>query len=106
MNKLKIKKVDSLFNDFICELTKEMDSHLIKPHPLWNTYLFLDEDFIKQGIIPIRFPGETVGALEVDESYCIVKINIYSQDYYKDSVKAVLDRFVGCQIVLSEECDE
>lgn len=106
MNKLKIKKIDSLFNDVVCELTKEMDSHLIKPNSLWNTYLFLDGDFIKQGVIPIRFPGETVGAIEIDESYRIVKINIYSQDYYKSSVKVAVDRFIGHQIVFTEDCDE
>ena len=100
-----LTKLDS--DDYINDLTKEMDKHLLPGWPDYlNTYLW--KPFEKDGTA-IRFPGATRGHVEFDDDLVITDIVLYDTASenciacYKPSIHEAVKQFIGSKIVIQEE---
>lgn len=102
-------------NEFYCELTDEMDKHLVssikeivKRHNRTGTYIYdfgerYDEK--KGHVYAIRLPGATRGYIYTDENNEIIEIvfyerQCYNMGCYEKSLETVKDKFMGWKIII------
>lgn len=96
------------YDDYVNDLTKEMDKHLLFHAPKlgWSTYLWYN---FKEDGVAIRYPGATRGHIEYDKDMIITDVVIYEDTgigkmgCYKESVREAVKQFIGARIVIQEE---
>ena len=98
---LENKYVGSEYNSFceyFCELTEFLDNITEKKRLSQRHYILgLPCDF-KDGSLPIRLPGCTVGGVFIDKNSVITKVLIdgnYYKDIYPKDINEMLERYVG-----------
>lgn len=105
---MKVKQSKGFPNEFVCELTKELDELAgFDNNSLYYHYLLIDSIGLQDRSIAIRVPEGTVGSIWLDESSNkIVRVKVVT-DYvvksYPDDVLEHLDKFVGQILELGEE---
>jgi len=96
-------------DDYINDLTKEMDKHLL-PGFILDEYCMLTylwHEFEEDGVA-IRYPGATRGHIEYDKDKVITDVVIYDDTgtgrmgCYKESVREAVKQFIGAKIVIQE----
>lgn len=106
---MKLVKRKPNSNDFVCELTKDLDGITLLDHDdttynLFHHYLVIDDYTLNhtEDGIPIRVPGCTVGGLWIDENKRIINIDIgYSNLMkYPESVKEKINKYIGVKLEL------
>ena len=64
----------SKMNEYYCGITTELDKLAgLDPNGHWKHYVLCD---YKDGCLPIRIPGGTLGSIEYDENKVITKIHV------------------------------
>lgn len=111
MNSLKYEKRSRNSDDVVNDLTRDMDKCLVER--LFNCSTYIYPERIKAGenrhYMPIKYPGETVGRMIIDNKGIIVDIKIfdvgYSESYYKKGlclydkrVMEVIQKYIGYNI--------
>ena len=103
---LENKYVGSEYNSFceyFCELTEFLDNITEKKRLSRRHYILgLPYDF-KDGALPIRLPGCTVGGVFIDKNNVIIKVLIdgnYYKDMYPKNINEMLERYVGEKITV------
>jgi len=90
--------------EYVNELTKEMDKHLdVSGYPeSWCTYIYESKPN-HNGWYAFRFPGATRGGIKVNEDNVIEKIEFFRDiDFlYKESVEEAVKKFIGDKIVIT-----
>lgn len=93
----------SKMNEYYCEITTELDKFAgLDPNRHWKHYVLCD---YKDGCLPIRIPGGTLGSIEYDENKVITKIHVctdYVVKTYPDDVNEQLQKFIGQKIEMGE----
>lgn len=104
-DELFLLKSDS--NEYISYLTKEMDEYVNYSSDYLRTYIFLtnkdveDVKLFKKNKLAIRFPGATIGHVEVSKDLTIKEITLYedmSFEPYTKDVKEIFEKFIGKKI--------
>lgn len=92
-------------NQYVCELTKEIDKYLIGLSDIYCSYLYdfspRKEHDGKEGYIyTIRSPGSTKGCVFVDNQGIITEVKFYSDSlgYFKPEVKILEKELLGYQL--------
>ena len=68
---------------WICQLTEELDKHLIGKLDIWHTYIYIINEEDKHGCLALRVPGQTIGEIILDENDCILSIRIGDWSFAK-----------------------
>ena len=93
----------SKMNEYHCEITTELDKLAgLDPNGRWKHYVLGD---YKDGCLPIRIPGGTLGSIEYDENKVITKIHVctdYVVKTYPYDVNEQLQKFIGQKIEIGE----
>lgn len=101
INKYKNTKYSNM-NEYYCDITSELDRLAeINPNSYRKHYVLGN---YKDGCLPIRIPGGTVGSVEYNENKVITKIHVCT-DYivsYPSDVNERIQRFVGQKIEKGE----
>ena len=94
---------NSKMNEYYCEITIELDKLAgLDPNGHWKHYVLCD---YKDGCLPIRIPGGTLGSIEYDENKIITKIHVctdYVVKTYPDDVNELLQKFIGQKIEMGD----
>ena len=99
-----ISKSEFLDDDYVNDLTKEMDEYLIgswKQNRSINTYIYRQLGNRYQAI---RYPGATRGHIEIDKNDIIIDIKLYSDELHTDSiyeknVSECFSKYIGRKLV-------
>lgn len=103
---LENKYVGSKYNSFceyFCELTEFLDNITEKKRLSRRHYILAKPCDFKDGSLPIRLPGCTVGGVFIDENNVITKVLIdgnYYKDIYPKDINRLLKRYVGEKITI------
>lgn len=115
--KVEYKYENKSDSDFVCEMTKAMDEHLLTlvSRDLFYTYLYNDLCiFASPDLYQIAFrvPGATRGSILVkrlsEHKFKIMGVRFYEDvcfgefACYKDSVKNVVDKYIGSTLDFSD----
>lgn len=99
---MKLEKRKHWEDEFICELTKELDAlaGLSKSeyYDFFHHYILADDWCKKEKCLAVRVPGGTVGGVWIDDNNVITKIVIdttYTVKTYPDNINDVIQKFVG-----------
>lgn len=91
---------------YACNVTKYLDSHTRAKGLSLKHYALASGRDLASGVLPIRFPGATVGWAAIDEDRNITKILIDTDGYgffYPDSVNKELEKYVGRHVAFGTE---
>lgn len=106
---MKLKPRRSFIDEFICDLTNELDllSGITKRkgYGLFQHYILFDNSCKKDKCLPIRVPGGTVGGVWIDDSNTIIKIHIdtkYVIKTYPENINELIKKFIGEIIELED----
>ena len=88
------------------DLTMDIDKHLVfgdKYIGQLQTYIYNCPLKLENGYInfPIRYPGSTVGGVNVDENMVIREIIVDSK-IYNDSISECFEKYIGCRLLIVE----
>lgn len=103
---LENKYVGSKYNSFceyFCELTEFFDNITEKKRLSRRHYIVAKPCDFKDGALPIRLPGRTVGGVFIDKNNVIIKVLIdgnYYKDMYPKNINEMLERYVGEKITV------
>ena len=104
------KYKDSNWNEYVCDLTYEMDKYLNVPMERANlTYLYdygprKDKDGKPGHIYTIRVPGATRGHIYLDNDDAITEIEFYKKTMcYDKRIVEDMQKYIGYQIIRGEE---
>lgn len=95
---------DSITKEFVNDLTKEMDRHLLYGHK-FQTYLTSKKN---SKCVILRFPGATRGHLTLDDNNIITDIVLYETACdncircYSHKVRESIKQFIGMELVVAE----
>lgn len=101
---LENKYVGSKYNSFceyFCELTEFLDNITEKKRPSRRHYILAKPCDFKDGVLPIRLPGCTVGGVFINKNSVITKVLIdgnYYKDIYPEDINEMLERYIGEKI--------
>lgn len=87
--------------EYFCELTKFLDNITEMRRPSWRHYILAHPCDFKDGALPIRLPGCTVGGVFINKDSVITKVLIdgnYYKDIYPEDINEMLERYVGEKI--------
>ena len=94
---------EEIGEEFVNDITREMDKHLIKDFSNigWNTYIY--ERRLKKNVLTLRYPGATKGRIEVDDNMVVVDVIIYEpaegeESIYKETAEKAVRQFIGSKI--------
>jgi hypothetical protein len=89
-------------NDYVNDLTKEIDKHLIGNYPDYVCTYIYEGKPNEHGCYALRFPGATRGGIKVNEDNIIEEI-IFFRDIrfiYDDAVEEAVKKFIGAKIII------
>lgn len=89
------------FCEYFCELTEFLDNITEKKRLSRRHYILAHQCDFKDGALPIRLPGCTVGGVFIDKNSVITKVIIdgnYYKDMYPKNINEMLERYVGEKI--------
>ena len=98
--------VGSQYNDlgeYFCELTEILDNITEEKRLSRRHYILAKPCDLRDGVLPIRLPGSTVGGVFVDKDHVIIKVLIdgnYYKDIYPKDINEMLERYVGEKITI------
>lgn len=102
---MKLERRRSFNDEFICELTKELDTlaglDKRKGYDFYQHYILIDRPIQAVGTdkcLPIRVPGGTVGALWIDENKSIINVAIdteYVVRTYPENINFTMEKYKG-----------
>lgn len=104
------KKENTIFDEYVCELTKECDNYLLDSikdtkafkDGIYTTYLIPFDK--SKGIWSLRIPGRTVGAVYTDANNYITKVLLDADCGYYENIKQFrLDEFIGIKLKMPIE---
>lgn len=101
ITKLKYPNDKNFNEDYVNDLTKELDKHLIGKYPDYIcTYIYgIIPD--EHGWIAIRFPGATRGAIQLDENNVIQRISLYKDiRCYDNGAEKAVSKFIGHKLII------
>lgn len=90
---------DDIVNDFTRELDKCTKG---ETQGAFSNYIYAER--IKRGenkfLVSFRYPGATMGHLELDRNNTITDIKLYqdSKEIYKNNVEQVMQKFIGYRL--------
>lgn len=89
------------FCEYFCELTEFLDNITEKKRLSRRHYILAHQCDFKDGALPIRLPGCTVGGIFMDKNSVITKVLIdgnHYKDMYPKNINEMLGRYVGEKI--------
>jgi len=100
---LEAKRKLSRHVECTCELTRVLDRLAgLDSNDVFSHYIYVDESYIKDKVLPIRVPGGTVGNVKFDGDRNITSIYI-DTDYviktYPKDIDEKLKEFIGKSLI-------
>ena len=98
--------VGSQYNDlgeYFCELTEILDNITEEKRLSRRHYILAKPCNLRDGVLPIRLPGCTVGGIFLDDNKVIARIKIdgnYYRDIYPGDINEILKNYVGEKIII------
>ena len=89
------------FCEYFCELTEFLDNITEKKRLSRRHYILAHPCDFRDGSLPIRLPGCTVGGIFINKNSVITKVLIdgnYYKDIYPKDINETLERYVGEKI--------
>lgn len=82
----------------INKITREMDTYILYLCDGFYTYIYSHQ--VKENIWTIRYPGATVGYIEVDKNNKILDIVLYKDipSFYNKNVENVFCKYIGSDL--------
>lgn len=93
-------------DEYVCELTEFLDQFRDESWMPLRHYIIASELEFADGILPIRLPGCTVGAIYLDENRAIRKVVIEGNAYkelYPENINQMVSAYAGQTITIRRE---
>ena len=93
-------------DEYVCELTEFLDQFRDESWMPLRHYIIASELEFADGILPIRLPGCTVGAIYLDENRAIRKVVIEGNAYkalYPENINELVATYIGQSITVGRE---
>ena len=99
---MKLSNKYGLDDEFVCELTEELDSLAgIEKTDLFHHYILFGTTEISDRRPLIRVAGGTLGGMDINEDNVIISIHV-STDYivrsYPENVNEILQKYIGTKL--------
>ena len=98
---------NKLMEIWVCDITSELDNHLVNKTKDWYTYIYVRDEEDQKGVLTLRVPGQTIGSIELDENNCLVNINIgsWSLARFDCDVNTISEKYKGVKLVFNGEIE-
>lgn len=85
---------------WVCQLTEELDKHLVGKLDIWHTYINITNEADKHGYLALRVPGQTIGEIKLDENDCILNIRIgdWSLAKFDCDLDKLFESYIGLRL--------
>ena len=96
--------IKGVSSEYLCELTTELD--VLSGSDWFYHYIIIDDYAIKNGCLPIRVHGGTVGGLDFDENHIITDIAVdtdYVVKTYPANVNEIIQKYIGQKVEWQKE---
>lgn len=93
-------------DEYVCDLTEFLDQFRDEGWMPLRHYIIASELELADGILPLRLPGCTVGAVYLDENQTIRKVVIDGNAYkelYPENINELVATYIGQSITVGRE---
>lgn len=93
-------------DEYVCDLTEFLDQFRDEGWMPLRHYIIASELELADGILPIRLPGCTVGAVYLDENQTIRKVVIDGNAYkelYPEDINELVVSYIGQPVTVGRE---